>query len=301
MDSRRNPPVVTLTLAGAASLWATPQAHDVALGNPARVGRFGTKAGGRNLTDDATAWLSPQASDAIRGPKSRREASSKYKDPAGKHSLATESASWSTPRAPDGEKGSPNMSFGAGGTPLPTQAAHWPTPTLSIVKGSSPDSAVRTGGIHIGMSRMDNLAYAAELGFRPQRPVPATRSGPASPTNILSCYRRFRATTDSALRSEIKALLRMGVRSRGRRVDVAGLRRPVFRGWTRQRAEPFVRPSFRRRLNPTFVEWLMRMPFGLSGFEREATELTRWLAQMRTCLSALHSPSIEPEPQGRLL
>jgi hypothetical protein len=29
---------------------------------------------------------------------------------------------WSTPRASDGEKGGPNMSFGAGGTPLPTQA-----------------------------------------------------------------------------------------------------------------------------------------------------------------------------------
>ena len=38
------------------------------------------------------------------------------------------SAHWSTPRASDGEKGGPNMSFGAGGIPLPTQAAHWPTP-----------------------------------------------------------------------------------------------------------------------------------------------------------------------------
>lgn len=30
---------------------------------------------------------------------------------------------WSTPRASDGEKGGPNMSFGAGGTPLPAQAS----------------------------------------------------------------------------------------------------------------------------------------------------------------------------------
>jgi hypothetical protein len=32
---------------------------------------------------------------------------------------------WSTPRASDGEKGGPNMSFGAGGTPLPTQAVRF--------------------------------------------------------------------------------------------------------------------------------------------------------------------------------
>ena len=154
-----------------------------------------------------------------------------------------------------------------------------------------------------GKSRLDMLDWRAEAWTcPPPHPAPATRSGPASPTSTLSCYRRFRATTDSALRSEIRALLLMGVRSGKRGVRVEGLRWPPYPHWTleTQRA-PFVRPSFRRRLNPTFVEWLMRMPFGLSGFEREATELTRWLAQMRTCLSALHSPSIEPEPQGRLL
>lgn len=37
---------------------------------------------------------------------------------------------WSTPRASDGEKGGPNVAFGAGGQPLPAQAASasWPTP-----------------------------------------------------------------------------------------------------------------------------------------------------------------------------
>lgn len=33
---------------------------------------------------------------------------------------------WPTPGALDGEKGGPNMSFGAGETPLPTQAVSWP-------------------------------------------------------------------------------------------------------------------------------------------------------------------------------
>lgn len=39
---------------------------------------------------------------------------------------------WATPRASDGEKGGPNMKFGAGGRPLPAQAATtWPTPRVA--------------------------------------------------------------------------------------------------------------------------------------------------------------------------
>lgn len=40
-------------LATAARLWATPQAHDAMKGYAHRVGRFGSKAGGRNLNDEA--------------------------------------------------------------------------------------------------------------------------------------------------------------------------------------------------------------------------------------------------------
>jgi len=50
-------------------------------------------------------------------------------------------AMWATPRASDGEKGGPNMSFGAGGTPLPAQAARalWPTP-VSHDDGKTPEA-----------------------------------------------------------------------------------------------------------------------------------------------------------------
>jgi DNA (cytosine-5)-methyltransferase 1 len=51
--------------------WATPQAHDTTQGNPDRVGRFGTKAGGRNLNDEtvavASAWLTPSANEDAAG------------------------------------------------------------------------------------------------------------------------------------------------------------------------------------------------------------------------------------------
>lgn len=40
-------------------LWATPQAHDCHNGNPERVGRFGTKHGGRSLNDEIFLWPTP--------------------------------------------------------------------------------------------------------------------------------------------------------------------------------------------------------------------------------------------------
>jgi DNA (cytosine-5)-methyltransferase 1 len=53
-----------LLLKGQATLWATPQAHDAqGMGNPSRVGRFGTMAGGRNLNDEAALWATPAARD----------------------------------------------------------------------------------------------------------------------------------------------------------------------------------------------------------------------------------------------
>ncbi len=52
-----------IQLANQASEWATPQAHDIQVGNPNRVGRYGTTAGGRNLTDDAANWPTPRERD----------------------------------------------------------------------------------------------------------------------------------------------------------------------------------------------------------------------------------------------
>jgi hypothetical protein len=75
-------------------------------------------------------WRSPTAGDNRGGA---------YADPAkaiarmdSGHTINLEDqmvANWSTPRASDGEKGGPNMSFGAGGQPLPAQMhqAKWPT------------------------------------------------------------------------------------------------------------------------------------------------------------------------------
>lgn len=47
----------------AAMSWPTPQAHDATKGNPNRVGRYGTKHGGRNLNDWVAKWPTPAARD----------------------------------------------------------------------------------------------------------------------------------------------------------------------------------------------------------------------------------------------
>ena len=43
-------------------LWPTPQAHDCHKGDSKRVGRYGTKHGGRNLNDEVAMWPTPSAS-----------------------------------------------------------------------------------------------------------------------------------------------------------------------------------------------------------------------------------------------
>jgi hypothetical protein len=53
-------------------MWPTPQAHDCHPGNPARVGRFGTKHGGRNLNDEVAMWPTPRASDGSKGGPNQR-------------------------------------------------------------------------------------------------------------------------------------------------------------------------------------------------------------------------------------
>nr|WP_233420086.1 hypothetical protein [Sphingomonas paucimobilis] len=62
-------------------------------------------------------------------------------------------------------------------------------------------------------------------------------------------------------------------------------------------------PSTGRKLNPFFVEALMRWPSGLSGFARAETAWTRWWALMPGYVLALCSDSGDPAGpvQGQLL
>lgn len=59
-------------------------------------------------------------------------------------------------------------------------------------------------------------------------------------------------------------------------------------------------PSPKRKLNPFFVEALMRWPTGLSGFERQATAWTRWWQLQLSYVSQLVSASSTESPQQDL-
>ena len=59
-------------------------------------------------------------------------------------------------------------------------------------------------------------------------------------------------------------------------------------------------PSVKRKLNPIFVEALMRWPTGLSGFERQEMALIRWRQQQLGFLSMLCSRPRQAA-QGTLL
>jgi len=123
--------------------WATPQAHDAALGNPARVGRFGTSAGGRNLTDEASLWMTPNVPN---GGRSATHAEMKGR-------TATH----------NGVKVQIGLEY---------QAKTWPSPTTRMHKGGG--EAVNRAD---GKSRLDMLDWAEEAWSPSTAPAPTTPVG----------------------------------------------------------------------------------------------------------------------------
>lgn len=96
-----------------------------------------------------------------------------------RHTNATGSTGspWSTPRASDGEKGGPNMSFGAGGQPLPAQMhqAHWITASARDWK-DTPGMATEAGD----RNRVDQLPR--QMAQEPQATWPAPTAYMPTPT-----------------------------------------------------------------------------------------------------------------------
>lgn len=146
-------PGTTLTDAADLATWATPAARHYRHPNDKPLAERGGGTKGEQLPNQA-AHLYPQA--AWPTPTSLAPATENYNEAGNsaglvairKHALASEQATWSTPRASDGEKGGPNMSWGAGGTPLPSQAYH----TETVPSGPTPNgSSARTesrGGLN---------------------------------------------------------------------------------------------------------------------------------------------------------
>lgn len=177
---------------------------------------------------------------------------------------------------------------------LAAAGLNWSTPSVADVmggrkarSGSRADEALMNG---------QALALSSDL-LAPETSTP----GDMSPSSLLACYRRYRATTDFALRWERRALLLLAIRRR----DALAARKPAKhggaqvrahrRGWTRERASAWVRPTFRRQLNARFVEWLMSWPPGLTSFECSETALLTHKALWRSELACMTSlPAAAP-------
>lgn len=161
-------------------------------------------------------------------------------------------AIWSTPRASDGEKGGPNQSFGAGGTPLPSQVARWPTP----MAGESEKQA---------SGKRDCLTDIARRWSGPA--ASDVRSGLCSQE---TAERNARPLSEFAVTMWDSTLPDPQTSTLG---------------------EPSLptTPNSRRLLNPAFVGWLMTFPPGLTSCALQETEFASWLLRMRTALSAIRS------------
>jgi len=104
------------------SLWPTPQAHDMHPGDPARVGRYGTKHGGRNLNDEVALFPTPRATDGSHGGPNQR-------DSAGNPGLSAVAQRWPTPNKGDGDKHTAKTNHKGGNPTLTNAVLKLPTPT----------------------------------------------------------------------------------------------------------------------------------------------------------------------------
>lgn len=152
-------------------------------------------------------------------------------------------------------------------------AALWAAPAARDVNGANSLQHVLDGIAANGRGHMDQLANQAAHGFR--HPCQETwTAGPLSPAAVTISRRLFRAA-------------------------ISGFSRAIKRRWSKA--------AWRRsrRLNPLFVEWLMRWPPGHALCGCSETEWTHWQRDMRSALSRLpmvSGPSIwaAPETAGLL-
>ena len=254
--------VVTLAQAN----WATPQSRDhFPPHTPDRIAAMKAEGHGmRNLNDEAAHWMTPNVPNGGRSAAHAEQIGATLYHDGKKVQLGLEHQAkhWGTPRASDGEKGGPNMSFSAGGTPLPAQAAHWPTPMA-------------------GSPGTDTYNPAGNSDFS---------------RKAMALVENWPTPTVSDQKGSGPTLERSDGKMRGDRLDYAA--EQVFSSHQDRTTPAGPQSSETRRvLNPQFVEWLMGWPIGWTALEPVETGLSRWLLLSRSYLSTLCSPKQETQRQ----
>lgn len=238
----------------------------------------------------ATSWATPNARDHFPA-HSSAYIDAKKKAGHGMAILNDQAALWSTPSVADVAGGRKARSGSRSGELLNNSLAPyitnnvWPTAT-AINRPRNDETLAKCSAYRkakAGQTTVPLYLEEVALSSAPQALATST-PGDTSPSSLLACYRRYRATTDFALRWERRALLLLAIRRRGR-------------GWTRKPAGMFTRPSFRRQLNARFVEWLMSWPPGLTSFECSETALLTHKALWRSELASMTSLPAAPPAQ----
>lgn len=165
---------------------------------------------------------------------------------------------------------------GAGGPDLQEQAQNWSTPTTALGESGGSDCT--------GKRRPENLASQVKTW--------------ATPT-----ARMHKGGGQAVTRADGKSRLDM-LDWQAEAFDPSSFPAPPIAGGSTSSTDGrnSNQPSARRRLNPIFVEALMRWPIGWTDFGCSETGSTRWRQDMRGFVWMLVTASAERESaQGRLL
>lgn len=266
----------------AAAMWKTPDVPNGGRAMPEGMTLTGRKLDGTKgqvgLENQAKLWTTPQAHDVT-----MRGSGQVPTGKAGNACLARDAATWSTPRAWDAEKGGPNQSFGAGGTPLPAQAAQWPTPAARDHKGENSADHLTNG---TGRLHMDQLPNAVAHGFSHPDPVTALH-GPLSLPQIRLARLLLRAGMSLPPRSVSRPYCPPSRRKPSNAVREEWRAKASWARWSSKRRKWWAAP----RLSPAFVTWLMGWPTGHALCVCSEMEFTHWQQDMRGALSQLPTAS----------
>lgn len=240
-----------------------------------RTKRYGQ--GGMALSMQTQDWAAPQARDHFPAHTPDYVAAKKAEG-HGMRNLNDEASQWRAPSDISKRGGSqPAEKRAAGGhsVNLEDQAEHWSSPKASDPEKAGPNMRGSKGDVPLP-------------GQAANWPAPASRDHKGSSEG-----------------SSEGSIIRQDGKSRADKLDFAAEQffhppsspdQPIAGGAMSSTAGPNSnQPSVRRKLNPIFVEALMRWPTGLSGFERRETAWTRWWQLQLSFLSAIASACPEPE------
>lgn len=159
---------------------------------------------------------------------------------------------WPSPKASDPEKAGPNMRGSKGDVPLPGQAAQWEAPSVAVTDGSR----LTRGG-----DRSNELLLTGQAMDASKRwAAPAAQNHKGSSEGSIT--RSDGKSREDILSYQAEQFFR----------PPSSPDQPIAGGSMSSTDSPNSnQPSVKRKLNPIFVEALIRWPTGLSGFERPET------------------------------